>query len=375
MDVNWNFVNPGLVLENQVSLTFLCGVTISTSACSVCHPSCSSCQLEAGKCDDCAAGAAAAKTADGAVCVCNSGFGPSSFTDRFHTACGACHASCQTCEFVGDVSKCTNCSGANRVLPPYTKYGLCVCRDGYVREGNPTSPCVPCAPAGCPYCSGPDESECMPRRAVKLSAIAFDVGLPYLTETEDHRICYRQKLPESECTPDPIEYIAGSITDYAGIAKPTRFQCNRLLAAQWPYVIKAFDSLFPNFLGPNRLTNNSYESIQSFLHLLILTFGYAEVNTWTDLKAAWNAPSDNWDNYLAWIDTAPGYTLDGGATVKAFPAALLQWLTTSCADTYSCMELATLFNDKSVVCEDLGCSATIKGYCMQVDDGSNCADQ
>lgn len=131
--------------------------------------------------------------------------------------------------------------------------------------------------------------------------------------------------------------------------------------------------MFPNFVGPNYISIKSFDKLGSELRLLILQFGYTEVNTWTDLLVAWNAPEEDWKDYLAWLSTNPGYTLDGGVSVKPFPVPLLEWLTSSCTDTSSCNELKVLFNKYSAVCLNSACSADVSGYCKQVDSSSACA--
>lgn len=200
------------------------------------------------------------------------------------------------------------------------------------------------------------------------------LALPITTETADHHICYRTPLLTTSCTPDPIEDMTGPIEDYATEAKPTPFQCYSLLTAEWPWVTYWFNQLFPTFEGPTPFAYASLGYIKSNLKVWILQFGPAEVTTWTHIKAAMNGAGGDWQNYLAWIDSEPGFTLDAGATVHLFPEKLLAWLQTSSGSTTtSCVELIVTFNSASKVCENASCSPAVKGYCTQVNAESACA--
>ena len=206
------------------------------------------------------------------------------------------------------------------------------------------------------------------------SGIVSTLGLPKLTETFYHLICYRTPLPTTTCTPDPIEYVTGPIVDYATVAKPTRFQCYSLLTSQWPWVTYWFNRLFPTFEGPASITYTNLNTVKTVLKMWILEFGPAEMDTWTDIKAAMNGVGENWQNYLAWIDSDSGFSTDAGATVHPFPAKLLASLqASSYGRTSQSDELKQTINKYSTVCNNADCSSTMKGYCAQVSVTNACA--
>jgi hypothetical protein len=109
------------------------------------------------------------------------------------------------------------------------------------------------------------------------------------------------------------------------------------------------------------------------LKLWILQFGPAEMDSWTDIKTAINGAGENWQNYIAWIEGSPGFSLDAGTTVHLFPEKLLAWLQASCSTTAACKDLALIFNNASKVCDNASCSPAVKGYCTQTSDDSQCA--
>jgi hypothetical protein len=199
------------------------------------------------------------------------------------------------------------------------------------------------------------------------------LSLPITTETADNRICYRDELPSSDCTPDPIELVTDTIVDYATTAKPTTFQCYKLLKAQWPYMTYWLNLLFPNLEDMESMSMQGLDSIKSVLYLWILNFGPGEMDTWTDIKAAINGPGENWKNYIAWVDTNPGFSVDGGVNFKQFPDVLLAWLQSSYSSTEDNEELTDTFNYVSTVCDTTPCSSELKGYCSQAFSWSDCA--
>ena len=355
----------------RVNTSFLCGSRDSGTPCLERHPSCATFDID-GLCETCTA-AEASKTADGAMCLCNSG---SADSKSFHTACGPCHGDCTTCGVSNFKYSCHTCSIAGATLPPYISIGGCECRAGYVPDDAPTAACIHCAPAGCPYCIGSDESECMSQEQADFAKnlITAALALPLLTESADNLICYRTPLLTAGCTPDPIEAVTGTIIDYETVAKPTVYQCYELLKAEWPFITYWFDQLFPTFTGP---VPNSYANmlfIKTTLQIWILHFGPAEMNTWTDIKAVMNDAGENWKNHMAWIDSNPGFSMDAGTTVKAFPAKLLAWLQSSCSSTTaSCFELMATFSMWSGVCADASCSSSVKAYCAQISPTGPCA--
>lgn len=346
----------------------------ATGGCASCHPSCTGCTTP-GICDACAAGAAATELADGTACVCNSGTGYDSSVSIYHQSCSTCHGSCETCERGSNFGYCTSCVADGATLYSLSSLGTCLCLEGYVFQGSPTSPCVACVPAGCPYCLGPNKEECMSWEEFNFVYLAMTAyGLPFLTETEDHFICFNEEIPTSGCTPDPIETVTGPIIDYTGVAKPNILQCYTLLTAQWPYATYVFSQLFPNFEGPDNYSSPNLLQLKSALYLHILRFGYFEMRSWTDLKSAMNDAGANWKNHIAWLGTSPGFSLDSGLTRKDFPVLFLERLTASCGTvTETCAILNHLFNNASKVCGDSSCSATAKGYCAEIKPSSACA--
>ena len=353
---------------NIVNSSFLCGSSIAGSACPKCHPSCQDCDQN-GLCTTCAA-AGASKVAYGVMCLCNSGTGG----DDFHTVCSSCDQRCTTCGKRGNPSSCLSCKLPGTSLAPYNTVGDCQCRDGYVPDMFPSAACTPCS--GCSLCVGSDESACMSQEQAEFANnyIIRALSLPILTESADNLICYRTPLPTTGCTPDPIEVVTGPITEYETVAKPTANQCYTLLKAQWAFATYWFNTLFPNFEGPSPTSDVNLIGIKTVLKLWILHFGPAEMDTWTDIKEAMNDAGENWKNHLGWIDSNPGFTLDAGATVKAFPAKLLAWLQSSCSSTTSgCTELFNTLSMLTTVCDKAPCSSTLKGYCRQYNEYSTCA--
>jgi hypothetical protein len=200
------------------------------------------------------------------------------------------------------------------------------------------------------------------------------LALPITTETADNRICYRTPLLTTSCTPDHIEGVTGPIEDYATEAKPTLFQCYRLLKSEWLWVTYWFGQLFPAFEGPAPLAYTQLGFIKQILKLWILQFGPAEMTTWTDIKAAMNGAGEDWQDYLAWIDSDPGFTLDAGTTVHLFPEKLLASLQASSGSkTANSAEVKFSFNIASKVCDNVSCSPAVKGYCFQANKSSACA--
>ena len=306
------------------------------------------------------------------MCHCDSGTGG---TNKFHTACLSCHPNCSTCEIGMTSWYCGSCSISGASVSPYSSASSCECRAGYAPNANPVGACTPCAPAGCPYCIGSDESQCMSPEQAELAQnqLMTPLELPMTTETADHRICYRTPLPTTTCTPDPIEYVTGPIVDYATVAKPTSFQCYSLFTAQWPWVTYWFNQLFPTFEGPAPITYTNLLIIKSILKLWILEFGPAEMDTWTDIKAAMNGAGENWKNYLGWIDSNPGFSTDAGATAHPFPAKLLASMLASSNSMTVMSTDIQVFNQASTVCANATCSPSAKSYCIQINGASACA--
>ena len=177
-----------------------------------------------------------------------------------------------------------------------------------------------------------------------------------------------------DCVPDTIEQITGPILDYGtGAAKPTQQQCYSMLKALWPFVTYWFDKLFPGFVGPKDCTSLELLSIRAVAYLWILQFGASVMDSWTDMKTVMTGNAGEWENYMAWIDSNAGFSLNRGVEAKAFPAEVQTWLVAACkGTTEGCKDLA-VFNLKSSVCADSSCSAQVKGYCQQIDTSSSCS--
>ena len=152
--------------------------------------------------------------------------------------------------------------GGAKAAPPMVRLCLFIVLLGSVNVGlgtSPTSTWPICAP-GCSNCMGPDASECLSaEQNAFVGYVAAAYSLPILAETADHRICFRNLLPDIGCTPDPIEYATGAIKDYGTPSpKPTTFQCYKLLNFQWFFITHWFGQLFPTFLGPAGATEGRY---------------------------------------------------------------------------------------------------------------------
>lgn len=269
---------------------------------------------------------------------------------------------------------CTSCSADETTLSSHKAVGECFCKAGYVPQtGVPATNCQLCAPVGCPYCIGASEAECMSPEQANFVYSAKLKSLPIQTMTTDSRICFNDILPTLECTPSMIEAVTGSAMTYPepGVAKLSPLQCYSLLTAHWPHVTYAFNLLFPDFVGPGNLLDTVLRDIKMLLVTFILQFGHQEMSTWTDLKAAWNAPEANWKNYMAWLGPTPGYSLDAGLNKKDFPSTLLSWLQYGCTSTSDCFELKKLFNNYSTACS-LPCSEPVRSYCQLINSSSPC---
>jgi len=195
-------------------------------------------------------------------------------------------------------------------------------------------------------------------------------GLPYQVETGG-RICFHSSISATDCSSDSIVAVTGTIADFATVAKPTLFQCYRLLKAEWSLVIYWFGYLFSGFVGPQGATSAELLKIKSVLHLWILQFGAGEINTWTAIKSAVNAPASEWTKYMAWLGPTSGFSVDAGANVLPYPADLQTWLTSSCSDSaVECKDL-DVFNLKSTACSS-SCIAAARPLCPLISANSAC---
>lgn len=287
---------------------------------------------------------------------------------KFHDICGPCHESCRHCGIEGNANSCRSCADSNAGLPPHSSIDACACKAGFLPKLSPTplDVCVNCIET---------DVQCMTQEQAEfINHAAETYSLPCLIESTDHRICYFNALSTSGCSPDPIEEVAGHITDEnTGTTRPTSAQCYELLKAQWPFIIYWFRTLFPAFVGPADASDAELMAIRSILFLWIQHFGPNEIAQWTDIKTAVNGEAVGWGNYIAWIGASPGFSLDSGDTELAFPSDLQSWLVSSCHEvTSTCKELA-IFNLKSTVCDKTLCSSRLRELCFEVNPSSSCA--
>ena len=171
--------------------------------------------------------------------------------------------------------------------------------------------------------------------------------------------------------------MTGTIENYGTEprAKLTTSQCYELLKATWPHVTHWFTTLFTDFQGPAGATDAEKLAIKSTIYLWILRFGVSTMKgrDWADLRAALNAGSSAWANYLGWLGATPGFTTNAANPAKPFPSDLLIHLNSAsgCAGvTVGCTDLQ-VFNLKSIVCANASC--TVKTQCVEVASGSLCA--
>jgi len=366
------YVDASTTYSYVARSTFLCGNgQISSYSCKPCHVSCASCNTVAGKCDSCKLDSATTMLPDGSACKCKDGTAPSTFI--FYGNCLPCSAPCATCGLAGAPSSCTSCHANASVQPSIRAVGTCVCSPGYVSQSGS---CVPCVPAGCPYCIGTDASQCMSQEEGDFVTFAStNYNLPSLTESSDHRVCYGTLLPPS-CSPDPIQAVTGPITGYGtGAAAPTQYQCYTLLTMQWFFVKHWFAKLFPTFVSPASASSRQLEDMRNVLYQWILMFGPAEIGTWTDVLAMVNGAAGDWANYLFWFgSTSSGLSLDRGTTAKPIPPVLLAWLLSgSNTSGITSPDVKTLFGPWTSACDDLQCSGDILAYCSQMTACFSCA--
>lgn len=312
-----------------------------------------------GNCAACADPGATPTIGD-VVCVCNAGTGTSG--GDYHEVCAPCDGTCANCWKAGDANFCETCSGVLTFTPVSRGFGSCT---------------LVCA-NGCAFCFGTAADECLTQEQSefidKIAALTSD-ALPLTTETNG-LMCYRQSRPTTSCTPDPLETVVGSITDYTptGSAKPTLKQCKKLLVAYWPFLMRWFTEFFGTFVGPSGATADELLTIKSTLYLWILQFGPAEMSAteWDTLKTDLKSAGNLWSSFLGWTGSPPQYSTEGAnAAGKNFPTVLSNWITTTCGNSMAgCLDLQ-VFNLKSTVCNITPCS--IQSHCSIAFPGSNCA--
>ena len=335
-----------------VTGTFMCGA--SALPCPICHPSCN-CEATAGVCSSCKDPLAELFANDGA-CRCKAGQGSSN--DPYHASCSACDASCDTCNKAGSASECYTCkvSTADLEVSNGSDRGRCVCGAGYRMFNSPTqeSDCVACV--GCSTCTA--TGQCfVSEEAYKAITSAKLVGLPTSTPGT---ICYRLPTEFPDCDHNVLEDIMGPIAkDAGGNLQPTEAQCAELLNTNWPFVEYWMNIIFPNYNPPTTYLSLSLQ--KGILRLWIQQFHPSLlVNDpdWAPLIAAINAPAANWANYLSWGGAAPGYSIDGGVTLKLFPPKLQAFLAATCP-TVGCNDVNLLMAG-STVCFNPSCAAPDK---------------
>lgn len=334
--------------------TFLCA---SGTGCSDIHPSCATSDPGTKLCLSCKPNAHFLQEDDQTACVCDTGKG---LTNDFQ--CLDCHSSCETCYYSSSERHCLTCKSPQASLLATYKPSYCVCTAaGYsptISLMNPPSTCDLCKPDGCPYCVGTYEEDCMSETEGKFVLAVKDLFLPYLG-VNNNMICFRDQYFPSTCSPHPISRIISGFTPSDLSAQ----KCYKLLTEQWPSVLASFAKLFPLFTGPHNFSINNINEVKASLYLWILQFGYLEMDTWTDIKAAINAPFENWLNYEAWGGTNPGFTTDG-QTIKPFPSTLSSWLSIKCPNSKYCSETEKIFRQKSTLCQrDCSSSANTKTIC------------
>ena len=169
-------------------------------------------------------------------------------------------------------------------------------------------------------------------------------------------------MPASAREISEVEAVIGPITrDGSGNLQPTQEECLELLRAQWSFLSDWFKVLFPSYSPPASATAEEKYATEMGLRIWILRFGGNNMFTqaeWGLLVAAFNAPSAQWSNYLAW---ATGYSVDG-KIMRIYPAALQSALTER--------DIA-LVSRFSTVCGTAGCD--LKTICTQTAPTSLCA--
>ena len=147
--------------------------------------------------------------------------------------------------------------------------------------------------------------------------------------------------------------------DAGGNLQPTEAQCAELLNTNWPFAEHWMSIIFPNYNPPT--TYLALNLQKNILRMWIQQFHpSALVNDpdWEPLIDAINAPAANWVNYVSWGGVAPGYSLDGGVTLKLFPPELQAFLAATCS-TVGCNDV-NLLNAGSTVCLNQSCAVPEK---------------
>ena len=338
----------------------MCGT--SGVVCPVCHPSCTLCDPGTPDiCLGCQAGTNAAFNSDSTACVVTAT--RKGWTNRSYDSVDNCDSSCGSCFLALDPTNCLTCADPSMEILYTSGMGKCQCKSGYQYGTGPT--CTPC-PGNCPYCSGPDPSDCMTREestfidAIWVFYHLDTPALPYITE-QNGKFCYRMHRPTNTCDAgNAIETLVGPISGYSSNAATfTDAQCTKLLTAHWPYVTHWFDQLFQDFKGPSPATKYDVLWIKTILQLWILQFGPNEMKKWNQIITAMTTPG-TWAAYRG--DKDQGFSVNGGTDFTAFPPALAAWISSYCSDNH-CADLR-VFNVKRDSCLDLGCDPSLEQYCI-----------
>jgi hypothetical protein len=331
--------------------------------CPICHPSCD-CTVTPGVCSSCK-DSNAELYLENRACRCKVGYGATFLP--YHATCGSCHGSCGTCYDSGSGASCYTCSVSTAVLEvSNSDRGRCVCGAGYRMFLYPTleANCVPCV--GCSSCTA--TGQCfVSEEAHEAISSANLVGLPISTPGA---VCFRLGTEFPNCDHDVLEGIMGPIEkDYYGNLQPTEAQCAELLNANWPFAEYWLKTIFPNYSPPTTFLALNLQ--KNILRLWIQQFHPSLlVNDpdWKPLIDAINAPAANWSNYLSWGGVTPGYTLDGGTTLRLFPPQLQAFLEETCS-TAGCNDV-NLLNAGSTVCFTPSCA--LPSTCQMISTAYPC---
>jgi len=330
-----------LDLRITVFSTFLCGS--ADAPCPECHPSCDC--TTPGVCGTCIAGANAELIVNAAACQCVDGMG--TYTLNFltyHIECQTCADQCATC-YSTLSNGCYTCKVSSATINEKKRgYGSCLCAIGYLSYVDPVaeSDCVPCVPAGCPYCTGLTEDDCYPTIE---TAILVAFGPMYnLPDTSSDQICYRVSLNfPPDCGTAILEGIVGTLNVEGDLYKPTQEQCIKLMKGLWPSYEYWFSKVYPTFDPPIEFFPSSL--YKTYLMMIMVQFSPSALMNdpdWAVLIAGFNAPSESWANYFFWGGPNLGYTLDGGITDLEYPPTLKAWLQFRCPEEGFCTDLQLL---------------------------------
>lgn len=208
------------------------------------------------------------------------------------------------------------------------------------------------------YSSCTATGECFVSEEVREAITSVKlVGLPISTPGA---VSFRLPTSFPDCNHDVLEGIMGPIErDDDGNLQPTEAQCADLLNANWPFAEYWLITISPNYNPPT--TSIALNLQKHILRLWTMQFHPSTLGNdpnWKPLIDAINAPAADWVNYMSWGGLTPGYTLDGGTTLRLFPLQLQAFLEETCS-TVGCNDV-NLLNAGSTVCFNLGCAVPEK---------------